>query len=698
MKNAVALFAVCAGLFAAHPQSIQRIDPAKGLVLANAHARFEFQPGGMGLAAMTDLAGNANHLPAASTPRPLWEIVLGRGTQTRTFDSNYKPCNYAALERTAGGERAVLEWNDLRFHIEDRVVTVRVTVDLPRDSGVAEWRIFVENQSDYWGLSSVVFPVAVGLPQSGRYDIARPVFASGGHLLKNWTERVRGRHPSGGWPMQFCALAQGRNSVYFASMDPDGRAKDFLIEPGARLSMTHYPENMGVAGSDWPDHYAVAFGVYQGTWLEAAHRYRPWALQQKWAGAGPVSQRTEMPALAKNAALWVQDGWEWNGAKGSPQEMNAPFLEAQQRMGVPMALHWYNWHHMPFDNEYPHFLPPKEGFAERVKELTARGLLIMPYINGSSADYNIPDFDKFRPHAIHDEAGGLRQHFYSDASGRLLSMCPTQEYWQGKISRLIDDLHRLHGVNGVYVDQISAMEHELCFHPSHGHPIGGGRYWVDGNRALLRKIRNEAQREGRNVVITSEGADEVFFDLLDSNLTWAQPTDQEIPMMEVVYSGYTLFFGSPCDYTKSERFFNYAQGQALIDGRQNGWIGFGVFKPEHQRKAEYFRECGRMRVKGAKYLTYGRLLGPVEPLKPVATFTEEGFGWNRPRRGMVPAAEARLWLAEDGRLAIFFANYTDETVPFSYRIDPARFGLKRRPTDGTQTLNPREIKMVEVTE
>ena len=189
----------------------------------------------------------------------------------------------------------------------------------------------------------------------------------------------------------------------------------------------------------------------------------------------------------------MQDGWEWNKATGTPEQMNAPFLEAQQRMGVPMALHWYSWHHMPFDNLYPHFLPAKPGFAERTRQLTARGLLIMPYINGSSADMNIPDFDRFAPHAIRDEAGGLRHHFYSDAAGRLLTMCPAREFWQGRISRVIDGLANL-GVNGVYVDQISAMEQELCFDRSHGHPLGGGRYWTDGHRASLRKIRNEAQR------------------------------------------------------------------------------------------------------------------------------------------------------------------------------------------------------------
>lgn len=718
MKRTTPLWLLCLLAGAVLPaQPPSGAGPEKGLVLANDHVRLEFEPGGMGLAQMTDRAGGRNHLGRVEGGRLLWEITFGRGTQTRAVNNNYKPCNYARIEKTAGGgQRAVMEWNDLRWHLEDRVLSVRVTVELPADSGVAQWRIFVENRSDYWGLWSVAFPLVSGFPEKGAYDIARPVFASGGHLLKGWSERIRGRYPSGGWPMQFLSLNRGADGVYFGSMDPEARAKDFVVEPGDRLVLLHYPENMGVAGSDYPDHYPVALGVYRGGWVEAAQRYRRWALRQKWASAGPLSQRTEMPDLVKNAALWMQDSWVWNNASGTPREMNAPFLELQQRMGVPMALHWYNWHHMPFDNLYPHFLPAKEGFAERVKELTGRGLLIMPYINGSSADMNIPDFARFEPHAIKDEAGGLRQHFYSDSAGRLLSMCPTREFWQAAISGLIDGLAREYGVNGVYVDQISAMEHELCFDRTHGHPAGGGRYWADGNRDLLRKIRNEAQRNGRRLAITSEGADEVFFDLLDANLTWAQPTDWEIPLMQVVYSGYTLFFGSPCDYSQSERFFRYAQGQALIDGRQNGWMGFGLMKPEHARKLDYLRECARYRVAGGRFLTFGRLLEPVTPLKPVPTFSEDVFGWQRKHRGTVPAAEARLWQAEDGRLAVFFANYVDEPVRFAYRVDPARFGLKGgryqvrelRPAgegtaeavsgvvERTEELAPRRIKAIEI--
>ena len=198
MKLVVLLAIAASPLMPAALPEFSRIEPEKGFTLANTHVRLEFSPGAMGLAAMTDVASGRNHLAGPKAKPLLWEIAMGRGTQTRTLDNSYKPCNYARLERWPGGaQRAVFEWNDLRWHLEDKVLTVRVTIDLPSDSGVAEWRIFVENHSDYWGLSSVTFPIAAGLPESGEYDVARPVFASGGHLLKAFRDKIRARHPLG---------------------------------------------------------------------------------------------------------------------------------------------------------------------------------------------------------------------------------------------------------------------------------------------------------------------------------------------------------------------------------------------------------------------------------------------------------------------------------------------------------------------
>ncbi len=700
-------------------QAGQQADPSRGITLSNSYVRLEFEPQGMGIASLVDLQSGAKHIQPTHEKHLLWEVAFARGSQIERISNNYSPCNYAVVEKLPGGvQRAIMEWNDLQWWHENRVVSVRVTVDLPPDSGIAQWRISVSNKSNYWGLWSVTFPYVSGFPASGQYDIARPAFGSGGQLLRGWTEKIQARYPSGDWPMQFLALSRNRDSVYCATQDPDARAKDFVVEPrDSKISIVHYAENMGITGSDYPDHYPIELGVYQGTWLEAAQRYRRWALQQKWARAAKLSQRTDVPDAIKNVGVWLMDDWVWAGAQGDAQQMDAPLFEVQKTLGVPIGLHWYNWHHMKFDNEYPHFLPPKPGFAERVKDLVDHGVLVMPYINGSSADFNIPDFDRFGPHAIVDEAGGYKMWFYGPDSGRLLSMCPTQEFWQNTISSLFNSLVADYGVNGVYVDQISAHLHELCFNKEHGHTLGGGSYWVDGNRDLLTKVRIFGDRYGRRPVLTSEGTDEVFMNLVDGYLTWAEPTDREIPMMEMVYSGYTIFFGSPCDISKSDRFFCYAQGQAFMDGRQNGWMGIKLFTPQNSTKVEFLRQCGRYRVATKPYLVYGRLLGPVEPQNRVPTFSEEGFGFGAKHPGTVPSAEGRLWQDESGRLAVFLANYVDQPVEFSYRVDPAKLGLRGAryelkeitpegvvpistvagPVQRTESLGSRTLKVIEIT-
>lgn len=744
-NNRVILILLILSLAVASYGAPVKVDPSKGLVLANDRVRFEFEPNGLGLMSMTDLTSNINHIKAVGGKHLLWEVAFAAGKQIYTITNNYKNCTYATLEQLSDGtRRAVMEWNKMRWWNEDEMVTIQVVIELPEHDGVARWRIFVENNSDYWGLWSVLFPIVNGFPGSGEYDIARPSFARGGELLPSWKEKISGRYPGSVWPMQFVSFNKESNGVYLASMDPEARAKEFVVEPikglndqrypimfdgrrhrkfepepGERVYIIHYPDNMGVQGSDYPDYYPVAFGVQQGGWIDAVKRYRPWALKQKWTQKGTLSYRQDVPQSILNLGIWIRDNWVWNGTEGSPTEMNKALLSAARKLGVPVGLHWYNWHQSSFDNLYPHYLPAKEGFKERVNDLKSNGIIVMPYINGSSVDMNIPDFYKFEPHAVKDEAGGLRLHYYSDKSGRLLSMCGNQVFWQDQVSSIVDDLSKIFGITGIYLDQVSGLFHELCFDKSHLHPLGGGSYWTQGNRDLLQKVKNIAWRNNGEMVVTSEGASEVFFDLLDGNLLWSEPSEREIPMMEMVYSGYTIFFGSPCDYTKSDNYFRFSQGQAFIDGRQNGWMDLGLFKPEYAKKVDYLKLCGKLRLAAKKYLVFGRLMEPLKPSNSLESFSDEGFGWGmyeEKRAANILSAEARIWKAEDGNLAIFLVNYMDRKTEFSYSFDPASFGftsadyeIRQITSKGTKLLNkskgeivrtemldPEEIKIIEI--
>ncbi len=670
----------------------QKINTSQKFTLENKYARYVFEPEGMGLSAMVDLETGFNHIAPVNENHLLWEIVFGKGIMRPAISNNYKPCSYGSIAKRPNGDQVlVLEWNDLHLWEEDSIVSVKVTVELPADNGVAKWGISVSNQSDYWGLWEVACPAIAGFPASGKYDLAKPVTGTGGHLLKKWNGTLKERSPSGFFPMQFMSFNAGTNAVYFSSCDGESRAKDFFVDSKQKkLSLIRYPENMAVSSSDLPGYYSVEFGPYQGGWLEAAHRYRDWAINQVWTAKGTISQRADFPEIATNVGFWVRDTWIWDISgvekntgdpatwrrdEGDPHEMNLPFLDAMKTMDVPIAFQWYGWHNVIFDNNYPHFLPALKGFKERVEELVDSGALIVPYINGLSADSKTWDWDKLDPHAIKDQSGGLHQHFYRDGAGRLTPMCPNQNYWHYTINNVVDSIVNVYGTNGIYMDEISCNSHELCFNPDHMHPLGGGRYWADGYRDLYRKTLNIIGHGGKETVLTSECSNEIFFDLVTANLYTNRITDYDIPLQQVVYSGYTLFYASRCDYTGSDRLFNFAVGQGFIDGRQIGWMDFDLFRPKYSKKVDYMKNCAKYRMVAKKYLTYGRLWEPIYPDKPVPVFEEEFKGGGL-HRGTAPCAEARLWQAEDGNIALFIANYVERQVEFSYTLDPEKYGLE----------------------
>lgn len=713
---------------AAAGRAIPEAGPSKRLILENKQVRFEFDAVHMGLVGMTSRDSGINHVHSAGSQYSLWELALARGTQVERVTNSYKPCDQATIETLPDGlQRLTMRWKEMRWWLEDKILNLDVRVDLPAESGIARWHIAVENLSDYWGLWSVAFPIVDGFPHSGTYDVARPNFGSGGELMKSLSEPVVGTHPSGFWSMQFAALNAGLNGVYVGTQDPDGRGKEFIFKPGIGTRIIHYPENMAVAGSGYPGYYATELGVYQGGWIDAAKHYRNWAVNQKWLQRGRLSQREDVPAIIKDAALWLTEGFIWNpkpgqtpkgmgyithhGAIEMPTETNAPYIEAQKKTGVPMGLHWYNWYQSEFNHNFPAFLPPRiSDFKERVRELVDAGWLVMPYINGVSVDLDLPEFKRFESSALTDQAGGYDMGFYGDSAGRLLQMCPSQRIWQQAIYEQARGLYDSYGVNGLYVDQVSAVGFLPCFNPTHGHPIGGGRSWADGYRDLLGGLKGISGGDSRPLAITSESMNEIFLDKVDANLTWGPPTHSEIPLMEAVYSGFTLFFASPCDYSKSISYFRHVQGHALMDGRQNGWVDVGLFEPEYADRAEYFGKCGLYRGVAKKFLTYGELLGALEFDHPAPSFKLDD------EQTSVASVDGRLWLSEDGHLGVIMANFCNDTVTVTFRLDPAMWGLKSaryalsevKPTGATglgagqgmlrreQQLSPGQIVLIEL--
>ena len=197
----------------------KEVLPQTGIVLENDYVRFEFEEANMGLKAMTDKVNGINHIHPVKGRHLLWELHFRSGAQKLTLNNNEFPCSTVVKEELKDGtQRLILTWKNFRVHREDWVHTITVTVELPKNSGVAQWSINADNNSHYWGLWEVRFPYVTGYLEEGKYDVATSLRVWG-KLFKNLNRPLSSRYPRSTWQMQFLSANRGNMGVYMAALD-----------------------------------------------------------------------------------------------------------------------------------------------------------------------------------------------------------------------------------------------------------------------------------------------------------------------------------------------------------------------------------------------------------------------------------------------------------------------------------------------
>ena len=267
-------------------------------------------------------------------------------------------------------------------------------------------------------------------------------------------------------------------------------------------------------------------------------------------------------------------------------------------------------------------------------------------------------------------------------------MCPYTTAWQDKVTGLVDRLTHECGVDSVYIDQIGCAWAYRCYDKSHGHPLGGGHFWVDGYRKLLDKVRAKLPKDR---MITTEENIECFIDQFDALLLVNTPCSTErkvIPLFPAVYSGRTITFGFqyiiPEDF-KDGMPFRAKMAQEFIYGAQIGWVlAEQLMKPECAKEAEFVRNLAKCHSHARRFLVEGRFLGladvtgdnPEIKIKTAAPFGGE-------YKLTAPSVIASAWEAEDSSIGVALANMSDveRKVRFSFHGEehqvtvPARDGV-----------------------
>lgn len=588
------------------------------------------------------------------TTTGLWELEFRSYGEDRSQPPEIcrlrnNDCRDARCMRLPNGLR--FEFRDLDLPGEKAAVDVLCTVTANADQAI-EWRIHVDNRSTRFGLWETVYPYLQTVVKPGEADVLLPKDNFGGKLVKNCRESYKVIYPSAHSPVQLMAFLKGTAGLYIGVHDGDAWMKQLALAPQQHFFVQTRAENAGVAGAAGAPRFPVVTQAFQGNWVKAAKIYRKWALKQFWCEKGPLATRKDFSPLMLKPGYWTTVTYDAGPVKFYLNHLRSKLKELGAEE-LCAKYHWYSWHNERFDTHYPDGLTPRPGVADTMAAAVAQGDVMMPYINGRLFDQNLPHWPTIgRANSCTTPDGSPYTETVQNGTINGV-VCPStpqiQEVYYNFVKKLKDEL----GINAIYLDQIASAWPVPCFNPQHGHPLGGGGFWVKGHRELLGMIRS------LGLMMTTENTAEPYLAEVDAFLAWLERRPTDVPLLEAIYSGYTIYFTSQSDYQDTQEAFQAIQSRDLLWGTQLGWMDPRLFTaPENAEKFKYLVGLTRLHFQLGEFFQTGELLD-----EPVVTPQENTvtFVWNRNNVGesTLPAIQSTVWSNfNHNRLLIALANHS----------------------------------------
>ena len=605
----------------------------------------------------------------------LWRLVFRTGISGREVVVDSSRCRGAQVETTPVGLR--FSWRGIRLERELDVVDVVCDVSRNDLEGQVEFRIDVQNRSSVFGLWETQYPRLGTVAAPGTADALLPKGNWGGHVARGCDESLSVTYPSYEMPMQFAAFHRDGVGLYVAAHDGQAAVKRFELTSGQDVSFVALAADAGVPGGAGTPRYPVVVSTYRGDWWRAAGKYRRWALRQPWTAQGPLALRKDRLARLADNAFWLH---VWGDAAYAEQCANT----ALSRTGghVPFGIHWYCWHEIPFDHSYPEYFPAKRGFSDAVRNMQAKNVLVMPYVNGRLWDRDVASYPAVCECATCNALGETEYESYG--TGRYFAtMCPGTGPWGAKMLEVASRLLAA-GCGGVYLDQIGSAAPVPCFRASHGHVLGGGSHWADGYRKLLTPIKQAAS--AREAMLSTENTAEPYMDNIDAFLTWTPDRPDDVPVLPAVYSGYIRWIGSPQDADVSFESFQAVQVRDVLWGVQPGWMSGWILEEQHRKRLDCLVRLGELRRNHREWFDEGTLIGEVgnEATNAPLSVSWKANGKQQPTAEIPPVA-AVVWENRSGVRLLAVGNLADRESLF--RGTPPGGG------EVTFALAPGEVKL-----
>ncbi|MGC8742403.1 MAG: DUF6259 domain-containing protein [Verrucomicrobiia bacterium] len=623
-----------------------------------------------------------------SKPTPLFTLWLRQMDVSNRTDYPVSSTNgwrkVSAVETASGFEFRFLEPEEATL----TNVSVKVVLTADKSESSLHWKIEVENQSAIYALRNVVFPYlnlsdpgkGVALFPRGPGEVQQNVWSGDFHY--------HGNYPGGWCSMQFVAAYsadQNPSGLYIGYHNPTGSTKHIDIRNIAlgkearvlKIVFETPAANFDTAGNDFSLNGEVVWKLFRGDWFDAAKIYRSWVVREaKWYPHGEKFKdglRQDTPEWMRNLDVWVM-------TSGSPQEVVPRVKEFRKLIDAPVGFHWYNWHQIPFDNDYPHYFPAKTNFAEAVAELQKNDVYVMPYINGRLWDTrdkgtNDWQFSSVALSAATKQENGqpfVESYGSKEVNGepvRLAVMCPTTKLWQNKVKEIVLNLLKTNGTRAVYIDQIAAAPPVLCADKSHNHPAGGGSWWNEGYWQMLEDIRRV---KPENSALTTECNGEPFIRWMDGYLTWHWQHNGQVPAFPAIYGGAIQMFGRAYrgGVTK-DLAFRMKAAQQLVFGEQLGW-----FEPDlasQPQNLEFLKRIVKTRSLIRSFFNSGEMARPPRLEGEIPTVKAD-WQWSGEWWVTTSALFNGAWQLGKETVLIF-ANVSEQTTKATLHLERGDYGM-----------------------
>jgi hypothetical protein len=608
------------------------------VVLENAALRVEFSPQDGAITALRNKQAGLDLVSQVPKTRTPWALLLDPFVIVSKFDS----CRV-----TPDGEnphRSVeFEWQT-PFQI-----TIKARAELPAGADEVTFTCAAENNGQRTILA-FRYPAIQGIgPLAGRPNDRLLHSTAMGAVFRDpfdlFEENARvpqarglvvSRYPNGfhGSALQMMAYyAEGRGGFYIAAQDGHGGDKDlnFFKAPGSGLNceIAHIQWDARPGKSLSVDYPVVVAALREGTWYEAAERYRKWAVQQAWCQQGTRRERVQRGA----ACRWLLENV---GAVGAwwpfREDIHEDVSRTRKMYGAPL-LHLELW----WRNQAARAAAQSDG--DRF------GPFYFPFLA-------LKDKPPFAAHA--------QDQIFPPAtpiSPDWIAMCPAQPGWREIALRSAEDMagsgpQRDHQIwvdenhTGCNADCLyfdigpCAGVPTHCYAAGHVHAPGAGREMIAAYRSLLEEMQKRASAaRGAYVPMGTECVSEPFVGCLDlyyarnsgfnpdmevgpyvRDLTWLPDGRMEIvPLFPFVYHEYGpvamqgVYPVCPWGLSASDDFFTWAEARSVL------WGGLIVSFPvtanaaPTPERARYLRALTAARTGYAnEFLAYGRMQRPPE--------------------------------------------------------------------------------------